>query len=71
MAAIVKPLMEEGEAHWPLYMAGAFFAVILWMVKVPPLAFALGAYLPMEINLPLLVEALFLILFLIVVKMNF
>lgn len=55
MAAIVQPLMEGGQAHWPLYMAGAFFAVILWMVKVPPLAFALGAYLPMEINLPLLV----------------
>ncbi len=58
MAAIVKPLMEGGAAHWPLYMAGAFFAVILWMVKVPPLAFALGAYLPMEINTPLLVGGL-------------
>ena len=58
MAVIVKPLMEGGAAHWPLYMGGAFFAVILWMVKVPPLAFALGAYLPMEINLPLLVGGL-------------
>lgn len=58
MAAIIKPLMEGGSAHWPLYMTGAFFAVILWMVKVPPLAFALGAYLPMEINLPLLVGGL-------------
>lgn len=58
MAVIVKPLMEGGAAHWPLYMAGAFFAVILWMIKVPPLAFALGAYLPMEINLPLLVGGL-------------
>ncbi|MBP2657130.1 MAG: oligopeptide transporter, family [Firmicutes bacterium] len=58
MAVIVKPLMEGGSAQWPLYMTGAFFAVILWMVKVPPLAFALGAYLPMEINLPLLVGGL-------------
>lgn len=58
MAAIIKPLMEGGSAHWPLYLAGGFFAVILWMVKVPPLAFALGAYLPMEINLPLLVGGL-------------
>lgn len=53
MAAITQPLMEGGSAPWPLYMAGAFGAVILWMIKVPPLAFALGAYLPMEINLPL------------------
>ncbi len=58
MAAIVKPLMEGGGTEWPLYMTGAFFAVILWMVKVPPLAFALGAYLPMEINTPLLVGGL-------------
>lgn len=58
MAVIIKPLMSGESAHWPLYLAGGFFAVILWMVKVPPLAFALGAYLPMEINLPLLVGGL-------------
>lgn len=55
MAAIIKPMMDGGTAPWPLYMAGAFFAVILWMVRIPSLAFALGAYLPMEINLPVLV----------------
>lgn len=55
MAAIVQPMMGGGEAPWPLYMAGAFFAVILWMIKIPPLAFALGAYLPMGINTPVLV----------------
>ena len=37
MAAIVKPMMDGGAAPWPLYMAGAFFAFILWMMKVPPL----------------------------------
>ncbi|MBP2631001.1 MAG: oligopeptide transporter, family [Firmicutes bacterium] len=58
MAAIIKPLMEGQSAHWMLYLAGGFFAIILWMVKVPPLAFALGAYLPMEINTPLLVGGL-------------
>lgn len=58
MAAIVGPMMDGGEAPWPLYMAGAFFAVILWMMKVPPLAFALGAYLPMGINTPVLVGGL-------------
>ena len=38
MAAIVKPMMDGGDAPWPLYMAGAFFAVLLWMMKIPPLA---------------------------------
>ena len=58
MAAIVKPMMDGGAAPWPLYMAGAFFAFLLWMMKVPPLAFALGAYLPMEINTPVLIGGL-------------
>lgn len=55
MAAITVPLMEGGSAPWPLYICGAFLAVLMWMIKVPPLAFALGAYLPIEINTPLLV----------------
>jgi putative OPT family oligopeptide transporter len=58
MAAIVKPLMEGGTSPWPLYLAGALFAVVLWMMGIPPLAFALGAYLPMEISTPLLVGGL-------------
>ena len=58
MAAIIEPMMTGGSAQWPLYMAGALFAIILWMVKVPPLAFALGTYLPMEINTPLLIGGL-------------
>ncbi|WP_251422519.1 OPT family oligopeptide transporter [Veillonella agrestimuris] len=58
MAAIIEPMMTGGSAQWPLYMAGALFAVILWMIRVPPLAFALGTYLPMEINTPLLIGGL-------------
>lgn len=58
MAAIVKPMMDGGDAPWSLYMAGAFFAVLLWMMKIPPLAFALGSYLPMGINTPVLVGGL-------------
>lgn len=58
MAAIVAPLMDTGDAPWPLYMAGAFFAVLLWMMKIPPLPFALGTYLPMGINTPVLVGGL-------------
>lgn len=48
MGAIIEPMMTGGSAQWPLYMAGALFAIILWMVRVPPLAFALGTYLPMK-----------------------
>ncbi len=55
MAAVTAPLMNGGGAPWPLYFAGAFMAVIMWMVKVPPLAFALGIYLPIEINTLILI----------------
>lgn len=55
MAAIVEPLMTGGSAQWELYILGAIFAVLLWMIGVPPLAFALGAFLPMQINTPILV----------------
>ena len=58
MAAIVQPMMDTGDAPWPLYMAGAFFAVLLYFLKIPPLPFALGAYLPMGINTPVLVGGL-------------
>ena len=59
MAAIIEPLMTGGSAQWPLYMAGALFAIILVDdKKFPPLAFALGTYLPMEINTPLLIGGL-------------
>lgn len=55
MAAIVQPLMSGTPAQWTLYVAGAVFAVILWMCQVPPLVFALGTFLPMSINTPVLV----------------
>lgn len=57
-ATMSQAFMEGGSGHIPLMMAGAFFALMLWMVNVPVLAFALGAYLPMEINSPLLVGAM-------------
>ncbi|MBD3378081.1 oligopeptide transporter, OPT family [candidate division KSB1 bacterium] len=55
MAAVIKPLMSNQPAPWLLYLAGAIFALILEMVGIPPLAFALGMYLPLELNTPLLV----------------
>lgn len=54
MAAVIKPLMSNQPAPWMMYIAGAFMALILTMIKVPALAFALGMYLPLELNTPLL-----------------
>lgn len=58
MAAVIKPLMSNQPAPWMLYLAGAFMALILTIVKVPALAFALGMYLPLELNTPLLIGGL-------------
>ncbi len=58
MAAVIKPLMSNQPAPWMMYIAGAFFALILTMIKVPALAFALGMYLPLELNTPILVGGL-------------
>lgn len=54
MAAVIEPLMTGQPAPWLLYIAGAFLALVLEIVSVPPLAFALGMYLPIELNTPLL-----------------
>lgn len=58
MAAIIQPLMSNEPAPWMLYLGGAFISLILALIKVPVLAFALGMYLPQEINTPLLVGGL-------------
>lgn len=58
MAAVIQPLMSEQPAPWMLYVAGAFIALILTMIKVPALAFALGMYIPLELNTPILVGGL-------------
>lgn len=58
MAAVIQPLMSNQPAPWVLYIAGAFISLILVMVNVSPLAFALGMYLPQELNTPLLVGGL-------------
>ncbi len=54
MAAVIKPLMSNQPAPWILYAAGALIALALQMIKVPPLAFALGMYIPLELNTPIL-----------------
>ncbi|TFG96446.1 MAG: oligopeptide transporter, OPT family [Calditrichales bacterium] len=54
MAAVLEPLMSNQPAPWLAYLAGIFLAIILELVKVPPLPFALGMYLPIYLNTPLL-----------------
>jgi uncharacterized oligopeptide transporter (OPT) family protein len=54
MAAVLKPLMTGVSAPWLLYLSGIFMAISLEFIGVPPLAFALGMYLPLYLNTPLL-----------------
>ncbi len=58
MAAVIKPLMTGQSAPWLLYIAGAFLAFILEWIGVSPLAFALGMYLPLHLNTPILLGGL-------------
>jgi len=55
MAAVIKPLMSGQGAPWVLYGIGAVIALVLDRCKVPALAFALGMFIPLELNIPLLV----------------
>lgn len=55
MAAVIKPLMSGQGAPWILYGIGAIIALVLDRCKVPALAFALGMFIPLELNIPLLV----------------
>lgn len=55
MAAVIEPLMSGVQAPWVLYGVGAVIAVVLTFCKVPALPFALGMFIPLELNIPLLV----------------
>ena len=55
MAAVIDPLMNGVAAPWLLYGIGAVLALVLTYFKVPALAFALGMFIPLELNLPLIV----------------
>ena len=55
MAAVIEPLMNGVEAPWLLYGIGAVLAIILNFCNIPALAFALGMFIPLELNIPLLV----------------
>ena len=55
MAAVIDPLMNGVGAPWLLYAIGAAIAIVLTLCKVPALPFALGMFIPLQLNLPLLV----------------
>ncbi len=55
MAAVIDPLMNGVGAPWTLYAIGAVLAIILTYCKIPALAFALGMFIPLELNVPLVV----------------
>ncbi|SKC57416.1 putative oligopeptide transporter, OPT family [Bacteroidales bacterium WCE2004] len=54
MAAVIQPMMSGGSAPWLLYGIGALIAALLTVFKVPALAFCLGMFIPIDLNLPLL-----------------
>ena len=54
MAAVIQPMMNGGSAPWLLYGIGALIAILLTVFKVPALAFCLGMFIPIDLNLPLL-----------------
>ena len=55
MAAVIQPLFSGGGAPWLLYGIGAAIALALNFFRVPALAFTLGMFIPIDLNLPLLV----------------
>ena len=57
MAAVISSVMQSGQAPWFLYGIGAVVAVIVQMLGISALAFALGMYLPIELNTPILAGA--------------
>ena len=55
MAAVIEPLMSGVGAPWYLYAVGAVISLILTYFRIPALAFALGMFIPLELNTPLIV----------------
>ncbi len=55
MAGVIEPLMTGGETPWIMYMTGAILALLLNWLGVPTLAFCLGMFIPLQLNVPMLV----------------
>jgi putative OPT family oligopeptide transporter len=55
MAAVIKSLMSREPVTWALYGIGAAVTIVIELARVPPMAFALGMYLPLHLTTPLLI----------------
>ena len=55
MAAVIDPLMNGVGAPWVLYATGAAIAIVLDRCHIPALAFSLGMFIPLQLNVPLVV----------------
>ncbi len=58
MAAIIEPLMSGSGVSWVLLSVGAIISILLNWLKISPLAFALGMFIPLDLNTPLVVGGL-------------
>lgn len=58
MAKVLEPMMMGGATPWTLYIVGAILALILNWLGVPALAFCLGMFIPLPLNVPMLVGGL-------------
>ena len=58
MAAVIEPLMSGQGAPWLLYGIGAVISIILTFCGISALAFALGMFIPLQLNLPLIIGGL-------------
>jgi putative OPT family oligopeptide transporter len=58
MAAIIEPLMSGSGVSWVLLGIGAIISLIVNWLKISPLAFALGMFIPLPLNTPLVVGGL-------------
>lgn len=58
MASVIEPLMMGGDTPWVLYAVGAVLALLLNWLGVPALAFCLGMFIPLHLNVPMLVGGL-------------
>jgi uncharacterized oligopeptide transporter (OPT) family protein len=47
--------MFGGQTPWILYIIGAILAIVLDRIGIPALAFSLGMFIPLQLNIPLLV----------------
>ena len=55
MAAVIEPLMMGQGAPWLLYGIGAVISLVMNACGISALALALGMFIPLQLNLPLIV----------------